>query len=282
MGSYTYANLQTRISDEIGDSANASVTLAQVKKAIISAIEYYERERTWFSEIVAVDLTVAGAPALGAPPDLVFIDKLQIATTTSFTGTTSTSAATVTGCSSTSGLVAGMICYGQNTTDVSYIKSVDSSSQITLMDVYGTNVNAAASGADTLYAFSTNHIPLEQITYDQWASYSYGPTGGSQPCMFAYNENRILLYPTPGSIYGAILSYNRRLTTLSADSDNNGWTNFCEPLIRSRAKWDIFNNLMKFPDLAKTAKQEELDTLMMLDSEREQRNTTGRTRAVYL
>ncbi len=47
MPSYTFLQIQTRVSEEINDATNANVSLTQVKKAIVSAIEHYERQRTW-------------------------------------------------------------------------------------------------------------------------------------------------------------------------------------------------------------------------------------------
>lgn len=283
MGSYTYVNLQTRVSAEINDASNANVTLAQVKRAIISAVEHYERERSWFAEMVSTALvTVANFPAIAPPSELLYIDKLQSSTTTTFTGTTASGASTITGASSTSGLTAGQVITGSGIPASTYVKSVDSSTQITMGDIYGAAVNATASAAITVTAYSANRMPLSEISYDQWATQSYGASGGSQPVQFAYYQDRILLYPTPNAVYGLILSYVRRLTTLSADADNNGWTNFAEPVIRSRAKWDIFNSLLYLPELAKTCKQEEIESLIMLDEDRTQRNTTGKTRAIYL
>ena len=210
MGSYTFANLQTRISSEIQDSSNASVTLAQVKSAIVSAIEHYERERTWFTETITTNLTTSSSFAfINAPVDIVFIDKLQI-----------------------------------------------------------------ASG--------TAKYSLEPIPYEDWAVRAGTSNGTGQPTQYAYYQDRFWFFPAPNSAYTLTLSYVKRLPTLSADSDNNGWTNFAEPLIRFRAEWDIYAHLLFFMDLAAQAKAAEMDELMAFDTERMQRNATGRVRAVYL
>jgi hypothetical protein len=90
------------------------------------------------------------------------------------------------------------------------------------------------------------------------------------------------LWPKPDAVYSLRLSYVQRLTTLSADGDNNGWTNYAEPLIRNRAKWDLFNNYLYVPSLAQAAKMQELDALTVLDYEHVQRNTTGKVKSRYL
>lgn len=282
MGSYTFVTMQGRVSAEVNDTANTSVSLTQVKQAIVSAIEHYERERIWFNESVSTALaTVASFPAVAPPSDLLFIDKIQACTTQSFTATTNSNA-TVNGITDTSTLSIGMPITGAGIPAASYVRTIPSSVSVTLGDVYGAAVNATASASITAVAYGLNRLPLELIDYETWANQAYGSTGGSQPCQYAYYQDRILLYPTPNAVYGLIVSYTKRLTTLSADADNNGWTNFCEPLIRSRAKWDIFKNLLYMPALATLAKQEEVDALAMLDEDRTQRNTTGRTTAVYL
>ena len=282
MGSYTYVNLQTRVSAEIQDSSNATVTLAQVKQAIVSAIEYYERERTWFNETISRSIaTVANFPAVAVPTDIVRIDKLQYATTTTFTATVTENTATLTGASNTAFTV-GQFITGNGIPASTLIKSVDSATQITMGDVFGASVNATSTSSVTVTVMGLSKYTLDPITYDEWAVQSSTSSTNGQPSQYAYHQDRIFLFPAPGSIYALTLSYVQRLAKLSIDSDNNGWTNYCEPLIRSRAKWDIFQNLLHFPARAMTCKQEELDTLAALDVERYQRNATGRTRAVYL
>ena len=283
MGSYTFANLQTRISAEISDASNTNVSVAKVKSAIVSAIEFYERERVWFDEHVSVDtVTVASFPGVAVPTDMVYIDKVQCASVTTFTGTTSSGAATITSMSSQTGLAVGQVIKGTGIPASTYIKSIDSATQITMGDIFGASVNATASAAVTITAFTGNPFPLDEISYDEWSDYSYGATGTSQPVMYTYYQDRLLLYPTPNAVYGLTIGYVKRITTLSADGDNNGWTNFAEPLIRSRAKWDIFEHILYMPGLAKPCKLEELETFQKFEQENIMRMTVGRTRAVYL
>lgn len=211
MGYYTFSNLQTRISAEINEASNVNVTVAQVKTAIISAIEYYERQRKWFSETVNKNLwTLSGTEFVPLPNDFVFLDKAQIQISTS------------------------------------------------------------------------NIVPLVNVGWDEYSSYSFSSTTSGQPANFCVYGEKLWLYPTPNDVYTLILSYVSRLQTLSASDDHNGWTDYAEPLIRSRAKWDIFNNLLYFPKLAAVCKAEELDTFSALEMEQTQKSTTGRQRAYYL
>lgn len=73
--SYTYGQIQTRIADEL----HRSDLTSQIQKAIISAVEHYERERFWFNESISTSLsTTASQNYVAAPSDLVEVDKLQI------------------------------------------------------------------------------------------------------------------------------------------------------------------------------------------------------------
>jgi len=208
---YTFLELQDRISDEINDGSNVSVSLTMVKQAIVSAIEHYERQQMWFNERINLNLVcTSGSPVIVPPADILMIRKLQ---------------------------------YDQS---------------------------------------STQRLALDQIDYQDWADMSYTASTTGQPTSFAYYNDQILLYPTPNAAYSMVLSYIARLPKLIANTDRNGWTDTCEALIRNRAKWDIFDNLLYMPDHAKRAKQHEFDALSMIEMERAQRGTTGRTKAYYL
>ena len=282
MPNYTFLQLQTRISDEINDSSNQSVTLAQVKKAIVSAIEYYERRRAWFGETISrTTLTVANAPAVAVPTDMLFLDRIQLAATTTFTATTSSGTSTLTGCSNTA-WTPGTPIIGTGIPNNTFVKSVDSSTQITMGDIYGAAVNATASGTGSVRIANQPRRTLRQIDYRTLSGYQNTVISTGEPTQFCYHEDKFFLYTIPSQIYLLTIWYVKSLTTLSADSDNNGWTNFAEPLIRARAKWDLFNNLMRMPKLANTSKQEEMDAMLELETQMEQRNTTGRLRGKYL
>ena len=229
MGSYTYLNLQTRVSDEINDSTNANVTLAQVKKAIISAVEHYERERTWFGETISRSLvTVANSPAVAVPSDLVLIDKLQLATTSTFTADTSNGTATLLNSTTTLPGVSQFIT-GTGIPASTMVKSITGSAPtatVTMMDQFGAAANATATNATiTVRTMGASRYTLDPITYEEWAVKSATSTTTGQSSQYAYHQDRLFLFPTPSAIYALTLSYIQRLTTLSADADNNGWTN---------------------------------------------------------
>jgi hypothetical protein len=171
MPSYTYGQIQTRIADEL----HRTDLTAQIKLAIVSAVEHYERERFWFTESITTSVTTTiGQNYIAMPSDMVNIDKIQI-------------------------------------------------------------------------TVGTSKYNLTRIGYDEWADKASTSTTSGQPTEYSVYQDRIYLFPTPGSAYTVTLSYVDRLTTLSGSSDANGWTNYAEELIRQRAKADILINQLRYP-----------------------------------
>jgi hypothetical protein len=71
----TYADLQQRIAE---DYLNRSDFTNQVKRAILSAIRYYERQRWRFNETATAIATIAGQSYLALPANFLVLDALQI------------------------------------------------------------------------------------------------------------------------------------------------------------------------------------------------------------
>ena len=169
MPSYTYKQIQDRIADEL----NRTDLTAQIKKAIISAVEHYERERWWFEEAIVTSVSTTASQNYvtdAVISSLASIDKVQIT-------------------------------------------------------VGGSKYN------------------LWRIPYDEFAAAQTSTTTG-QPSNYTQYGDKLYLYPTPGSVYALTISGIQRLATLSGDSDTNGFTNYCEELIRQRAKADLRCNII--------------------------------------
>ena len=280
MAAYTFLNLQTRVSAEINDASNADVSLAQVKAAIVSAVEHYERERKWFNETISRSVvTVAGAPAVAAPADLVFLERVQCSTTGTVTGDANGSA-TISNVSDVSVLQAGMFVTQTLIPASTMIRSVGASS-FTMMDVYGASVTASTTTTATIRYANKTTRNLREVSYDEFAGREWQISEG-EPSNYAYHQDRIWLWPKPNGVYSLTLWYVQRLTTLSADGDSNGWTNYAEPVIRNRAKWDVFLNYLRMPKLAQVAKLQEMDALEEMNLEHVQRNSMGRLKPRYL
>lgn len=65
------------------------------------------------------------------------------------------------------------------------------------------------------------------------------------PKWHAIYGNLLRLYPIPDSAYVETLSYQKRLTTLSASTDTNEWVDDLEELIRRKAKEIICRDVMR-------------------------------------
>ncbi len=70
----TYLETQTRIAGEL----NRSNLTAEIKLAILSAIEYYGKRRWWFNEYSTTLVTVASTEYVALPVDFVEMDSLQL------------------------------------------------------------------------------------------------------------------------------------------------------------------------------------------------------------
>ena len=70
----SYAEMQSRIANEL----NRANLTAEIKLAILSAVEYYGRRRWWFNEAASTIATVASQAYASLPSDFVEMDSLQV------------------------------------------------------------------------------------------------------------------------------------------------------------------------------------------------------------
>lgn len=114
-----------------------------------------------------------------------------------------------------------------------------------------TSSSLTTSDGQAYYALPDNFMKLDslKITYNGWKN-NVSPIGYIEmdemdagnssvrdlPTFCAVYKNNLRLYPIPDSAYVQTISYQKRLTTLSATSDTNEWTDDLEELIRQKAK----------------------------------------------
>lgn len=70
------------------------------------------------------------------------------------------------------------------------------------------------------------------------------------PHSYTIRNSEIRLYPIPDGAYTVTLSYIYRLDELSADSDSNAWTTFCEEMIRQSAKRRLALDILHAEEVA--------------------------------
>ena len=73
----TYLETQTRIANEL----NRTNLTAEIKLAILSAIEYYGKRRWWFNETSDTLVTVSSTAYVALPSDFIEMDKLEVTNT---------------------------------------------------------------------------------------------------------------------------------------------------------------------------------------------------------
>jgi hypothetical protein len=135
---------------------------------------------------------------------------------------------------------------------------------------------ATMPGIDTLTAtVSSQSKLLVPMTYE-WMEENASTSEGA-PEYWCYFARQIRFHPIPDQAYTIRAASNPRLTTLSADADTNVWTTEAEELIRNRAKWDVFSNILYDFEKAGMCKANEMDAYNALRSE-----TTRRLGAVKL
>ena len=100
-----------------------------------------------------------------------------------------------------------------------------------------------------------------------------------RPVDYCYYAKQIRLSPIPDAVYSIRVAGDIRLAALSADGDTNVWMTDAERLIRFRASYDLWGNVMSDDARAATAKRNELDELRALIVEGNMRTSSGKIQA---
>jgi len=106
--------------------------------------------------------------------------------------------------------------------------------------------------------------------------------GKGIPFDWTYGDGQIRLYPQPQAAYGLCLYYRKTLPVITADTDSNFWTTRGERMIRARAKWDLYNNIIHQSDKGDRMKVQELEAERVLRGIETSRAMSGRVMGQYL
>lgn len=72
-----------------------------------------------------------------------------------------------------------------------------------------------------------------------------------QPTDFAYQGNKILIYPIPSSVWQIFIGGHVQIAApATLDEDDNPWMNWAEPLIRCHAKYEIATHITRNAEMA--------------------------------
>lgn len=98
---------------------------------------------------------------------------------------------------------------------------------------------------------SSNEYPLILRTFDWYREVNTNPTTTvGIPTDYAVHQGLYYLYPTPNAVYTLTWYGHEILTTLSATTDTNAWMTDAERLIRSRAMYYVYANVLQDPGRA--------------------------------
>lgn len=152
-------------------------------------------------------------------------------------------------------------------------------STVANQEFYGSSDNAnipnlAHIDSLTMTINTTQRWPLIEREWDWFEQYNFDTSFVGDPEYYAYYGRQIRLGPIPNAVRTIRISGIWRLTALSADADSNVWTTEAEELIRSRAKWDIWRNVLKEEQQAQIAKASESEAYAALKRETTHRLTS--------
>lgn len=127
--------------------------------------------------------------------------------------------------------------------------------------------------------------PLTARSVEWMEFYSSGTPSTGDPTDYCYHSQRIRLYPVPAAVRTMTLVYVKRLAALTSDTQNNAWTDDGEELIRTRAKVDLLENVIReeagFAE-ATRLRAREAEILSEISGETNARIGSGTVQAYYL
>lgn len=120
---------------------------------------------------------------------------------------------------------------------------------------------------------------LDRRSFDYIDALNSTTTSRGRPTDYCYYAKQIRLAPYPNAVYTIRIAGDIRLAELSADADTNAWMTDAERLIRFRASYDLWSNVLADETRASVAKRSEMEAYSALVAEGTQRGTSGRIRA---
>ena len=100
-----------------------------------------------------------------------------------------------------------------------------------------------------------------------------------EPELYSRYADKIRFYPIPSAVYTVSVNYIYKLTTLSADSDTNAWTDECEEMIRQAAKRILAADILEDDDKARRCAELEQVAYNRIRSENRHRQPQPELRA---
>ncbi len=121
-----------------------------------------------------------------------------------------------------------------------------------------------------------SRLPLIQKNWEQFDAMRGTANGNTgRPTHYATFRGSLFIYPVPDQVYSMRVTYLKKLSTLSLDSDTNAWITDGEEVIRMRAEQILYQTVLNDPDLASLAKEAADTALASLQSSDEANTASG-------
>ncbi len=133
-------------------------------------------------------------------------------------------------------------------------EAVSTFSTVASQELYTSTDLAAIPNIIKILSMRTNNSnsyngEINGVTNDQIEDIQDGSVTGI-PNYYSRFANKIRLYPIPDAVYTVKVSYIATLSTLSADSDTNAWTEDAEEVIRQGAKKRLAADILHSDEIA--------------------------------
>ena len=124
--------------------------------------------------------------------------------------------------------------------------------------------------------------PMRRISWAEMTDRRWDNTPAGPPLLYAIYGQKFYVYPVPDDTYTITVWYQGILGVPGSDGSSNAWTNEGEALIRARAKYLLFRDVIRDPAEAAVQAQAEGEALAALRRMNRARVATGRVDAEYL
>lgn len=116
---------------------------------------------------------------------------------------------------------------------------------------------------------SGGQIILQQRTFQYLENVDRNSFTGN-PTICSWYENSLFLYPIPDNVYLITLDYKKLYSLLIEDGDTNDFVVNAPSLIKAKAKWIIYMQFLKDPEMAQIEEACEMKALAQLSMRSEQ------------
>jgi len=147
---------------------------------------------------------------------------------------------------------------------------------------YGAADNAQIPRLGGIVAAWSEDAQGQRTTLLRWRqqdmeSLSDNSASKGEPYAFTYYDQKIRLYPIPGETSFTIRLQlgPYRLTPITDPSDSNAWLVEAFDLLKARAKYILYKNILKEPNFAAEALNDYNEQHLALKAETSRRNGTG-------